>query len=146
MQGPNYVTGAFTYNLVEVGTGNLAPDNTTLFALLPHQQAHLQKVAAPDDCPSKLFGSVYAQSYQYTGSRWFAANEKEFGNSAFYQGKHNGQMRLAEGKSFVLQYELQPCDGHGLAQGQFYGEPCAASGLLGLGLYVCLGRRRGGRQ
>ena len=106
--GPNYVTGAFSYNLVDLGTGKSVPNDTTLFALLPHQQAHLKAVQAPDDSPSQPFGSLYAQSYQYTGSRGFAANQKEYNHPDFYQGKYHGQMRLAEGKGFVLQYTLPP--------------------------------------
>jgi hypothetical protein len=130
MQGPNSVTGAFIYNLVEVGTGKPVPDDTTLFALLPHQQAHLQTVQAPDISPAQPFGSVYAQSYQYTGSRGFAANQQEFNNPNFYHGKHNGQMRLAEGKKFVLQYMLQPVLAPVLPKDNFTGRLDRLQGCL----------------
>ncbi len=130
MPGPNYVTGAFDYNLVEIGTHKSVPDNTTLFALFPHQQAHLKTVQAPDANTAPPFGGVYAKSLQYTSSRGFTTNQQEFNNPAFYTGKHNGQMRLAEGKGFVLQYTLPPALAPSLPLKNFKGRLDRLQGCL----------------
>lgn len=104
----NNVTGTFSYNLVNVGTGTPAATQKTLFALFPHQQAdaNLQKVTGTDAPP---FGNVYGAKLQYTSTRGYATNQEEsrtFANPAFYDGRYNGQMILAEGTGFVLQYSL----------------------------------------
>jgi Glycosyl hydrolase family 81 C-terminal domain len=96
------VTGTFTYNLVNVGTGGAASDNTTLFALFPHQQANLQQVLGTTDA------SVYNSNQKYTGSKGLATSQTEHGNPGFSDGPYNGQMRLAQGTGFVLQYTLPP--------------------------------------
>jgi len=125
------VTGAFTFNLVNVGAGGAAPNNQTLIALLPHQQANLKQVTGTD---SGTFGTVYQAGYQYTNSRGFAANQAEsrtFGNASFYSGKYNGQMRLAQGTGFVLQYTLAPVLAPVLPQSDFKGSTQTLISCLG---------------
>jgi hypothetical protein len=104
--GPNLltgnVTGTFTYNLVNVGTGGQASDHTTLFALFPHQQANVYQVLGTTD------PSVYTSNQKYTGSKGLATSQTERGNPNFSDGLYNGQMRLAQGTGFVLQYTLPP--------------------------------------
>jgi hypothetical protein len=116
------VTGTFTFNLVNVGTGTPAPNQQTLFAFFPHQQANLQQVMGTDTPP---FGSVYNACYQYTNTRGFATNQQEsrnFNNPAFYNGAYNGQMRLARGTGFVLQYTLSQVLAPVLPQSDFKGQ------------------------
>jgi len=97
---PNNLTGTFTYNLVNVGAGGAAPDNTTLFALFPHQQGHLRQTLGTTDT------GVYASNQKYTSSRGLATSQIERDNPAFSNGPYNGQMRLAQGTGFTLQYTL----------------------------------------
>jgi endoglucanase Acf2 len=133
------VTGAFAYNLVNVGTGGAAPNNQTLFALFPHQQANLAKVTGTDKGP---FGTVYLAKYQYTSSRGFATNQTEsrnFGNPAFYNGNYNGQMRLAQGTGFVLQYTMPPVLAPVLPQNEFQGNQNTLTSCLGWDYQIAWG-------
>jgi endoglucanase Acf2 len=87
---------------VNVGTGGQAADQTTLFALFPHQQANMQQVLGTTDA------SVFSSNQKYTGSKGLATSQTERGNPNFSDGLYNGQMRLAQGTGFVLQYTLPP--------------------------------------
>ncbi len=108
-------TGTFTYNLVNVGTGGAAPDNATLFALFPHQQANLHQILTPTD------PGIYNANWKYTSSKGFATSQQEWGNPAFHDGPHHGQMRLAQGAGFVLRYTLPPLSDPALPQKFFRG-------------------------
>ena len=110
-EGSDTVTGTFTYNMIDVGTGAPAVSNETLFALYPHQQANLDQVLDTDANNTQPYGSVYDASYQYTNSRGYATNAVEsrlFDDPNFYEGDYNGQMRLVEGTGFVLEYTMPP--------------------------------------
>lgn len=110
------VTGTFTYNLVNVGTGGQAADQTTLFALFPHQQANLQQVLGTTD------PSVYTSNQKYTVSKGLATDQTERGNPNFSDGPYNGQMRLAQGTGFVLKYTLPPLYDPALPLSSFKGD------------------------
>ncbi len=110
------VSGTFTYNLVNVGTGGQAADQTTLFALFPHQQANLQQVLGTTDA------SVFSSNQKYTGSKGLATSQTEKGNPNFSDGPYNGQMRLAQGTGFVLQYTLPPLYDTALPLASFKGD------------------------
>lgn len=110
------VTGTFAYNLVNVGTGGQGADNTTLFALFPHQQANLQQVLGTTD------PSVYTSNQKYTSSKGLATSQTESGNPNFSDSPYNGQMRLAQGTGFVLQYTLPPLYDAALPLSSFKGD------------------------
>ena len=110
------VTGTFSYNLVNVGTGGAAADNTTLFAFFPHQQANVQQVLGTTDT------SIYTSNWKYTSSRGFATSQQEWGNPGFAGGPYNGQMRLAQGTGFVLKYTLPPLYQPALPKKYFRGD------------------------
>lgn len=109
-------TGTFSYNMVNVGTGGQAALHTTLFALFPHQQANLKQVLGTTDA------SVYTSNQKYTSSKGLATSQTERGNASFSDGPYNGQMRLAQGTGFALQYAMPPVTGAALPQSAFKGD------------------------
>ncbi len=97
--GDNNVTGTFSYDqLRDIRTGQAAPaDQQTVFALFPHQQAHLTtpEVLTP-------------QTATYTSVKGYgrAGKEPRGGFTDLPPPADAGQMRLAVGKSFTLGYTL----------------------------------------
>jgi len=97
--GSNNVSGVFSYEaLTDIRTGQpAAVDQETLFALFPHQQAHLstQSVLIP-------------QTATYTSAKGYARSgpEPRGGFTDLPPQEDSGQMRLAKGRSFSLTYSL----------------------------------------
>lgn len=97
--GDNNVTGTFSYEaLTDIRTGQPAPESQpTLFALFPHQAAHLTTpgVLAPQE-------AYYSSSKGYARS----GQEPRGGFTQVPPPNDAGQMRLAQGRSFTLGYSL----------------------------------------
>lgn len=97
--GSNNVTGTFTWEtLTDIRTGQPAPsEQATLFALFPHQMAHL---TTPDVLVSQQAFYSSAKGYARAGQ------EPRGGFTEVPPPADAGQMRLASGRSFTLGYTL----------------------------------------
>ena len=71
------VAGTFTYNLVNVGTGGQATDQTTLFALFPTSRPICNRSWGP------LTHRFFHPRQKYTGSKGLATSQDERTNPNF---------------------------------------------------------------
>ncbi|MFO0873389.1 MAG: glycosyl hydrolase [Phycisphaerales bacterium] len=97
--GDNNVTGTFSYEtLTDIRTGQPAPaSQATLFALFPHQTAHLTTPTV-----------FLSQPATYSSAKGYAIadGEPRGGYTQLPPPDNAGQMRLARGRSFTLGYSL----------------------------------------